>query len=73
MWFRGACHEQACVARSAERRNASDGRVEAVFEGPEAAVGRMVVWCHDGPRHAQVEQVDVQVETPTGESGFHVR
>ena len=34
---------------------------------------RMVAWCHEGPRHADVTRVDVQIETPTGEPGFHVR
>ncbi|GAD52639.1 acylphosphate phosphohydrolase, putative [Halarchaeum acidiphilum MH1-52-1] len=32
--------------------NLSDGRVEAVFEGPEAAVESMVDWCHVGSRAA---------------------
>ena len=74
VWFRGACQEQAhALGVTGWVRNAYDGRVEAVFEGPEAAVDRMVAWCHDGPRHAEVTRVDVQVETPTGEPGFHVR
>ena len=50
-----------------------DGRVEAVFEGPEAAVEQLVEWCHHGPAHARVDGVDVQREEPTGEPGFHVR
>jgi len=29
-------------------RNREDGRVEAVFEGPEAAVESMIEWCHEG-------------------------
>ena len=50
-----------------------DGRVEAVLEGPQAAVDRVVQWCHQGPSHAHVDGVEVQVEAPIGESGFHVR
>ena len=74
VWFRGACQEQArAVGVTGWVRNAYDGRVEAVFEGAPAAVDRMVAWCPEGPRHAEVTRVDVQVETPTGESGFHVR
>ena len=74
VWFRGACQEQArALGVTGWVRNAYDGRVEAVFEGPDAAVDRMVAWCHEGPRHAQVTRVEAQVEAPTGESGFHVR
>ncbi|MCS7261321.1 MAG: acylphosphatase [Anaerolineae bacterium] len=55
-------------------RNLWDGRVEAVFEGEEAAVRQMIHWCHIGPPSAQVEHVQVEYEAPTGEfSGFHIR
>lgn len=55
-------------------RNRPDGKVEAVFEGPTAAVRKMVSWCHEGPRMAQVESVDVDWSEPTGEfGGFSVR
>jgi acylphosphatase len=48
-------------------RNLWDGGVEAVFEGEEEAVDKMVGWCHDGPLMARVENVKVDIETPTGE------
>ncbi len=51
-------------------RNLWDGRVEAVFEGPEAAVQQAVQWCHHGQRPARVENVTVTYETPTGESKY---
>ena len=55
-------------------RNRADGSVEAVFEGEEAAVRDLVAWCHDGPRGAAVERVEVEWEPPTGEFGaFLVR
>jgi acylphosphatase len=74
VWFRGACQERArALGVTGWIRNAYDGRVEAVFEGTAAAVDRMVAWCHEGPRHAQVTRVEVQVEPAMGESGFHVR
>ncbi len=44
-------------------RNRWDGTVEAVFEGDPDAVARLVRFCHDGPRGAEVERVDV-VEEP---------
>jgi len=54
-------------------RNLDDGRVEAVFEGPEDAVETMVEWCHEGSPAASVEAVDVQFEDPEGIDGFSVR
>jgi acylphosphatase len=54
-------------------RNLEDGRVEAVFEGPDGAVESMVEWCHEGSPRAHVEEVDVEYEDPEGLSGFEVR
>jgi acylphosphatase len=54
-------------------RNLPDGRVEAVFEGTNAAVRRMVSWCYSGPTAAEVERVDVQWEDPTNaDSSFTI-
>jgi acylphosphatase len=53
--------------------NLDDGRVEAVFEGPEPAVDEMIEWCHTGSRAATVENVEVTTTEPEGESGFEVR
>jgi acylphosphatase len=74
VWFRESCREQAvALGVTGWVRNLSDGRVEAVLEGREAAVDRVVQWCHEGPRSARVDRVDVETEEPIGESGFHVR
>lgn len=54
-------------------RNLDDGRVEAVFEGPESAVESMIEWCETGSRAAEVEAVDVTTEPPEGVEGFEVR
>jgi acylphosphatase len=54
-------------------RNLDDGRVEAVFEGDEAAVAEMVEWCHTGSPAATVHDVDVSDEEPRNESGFSIR
>jgi len=74
VWFREA------TRRKAERlnvagwvRNRPDGTVEAVFEGDEAAVERMVAFAGAGPRGAIVARLEVAVEEPTGEAGFRVR
>lgn len=54
-------------------QNLDDGRVEAVFEGPEDAVEQMVEFCHEGSNAARVEDVSVEYENPAGEDGFRVR
>jgi acylphosphatase len=49
--------------------NRDDGAVEAVFEGPEAAVDAMVEFCRSGPSRAQVEDLEVTEEKPEGRGG----
>lgn len=70
---------RATCARLARRlglggsvRNLPDGRVEAVFEGPEASVEAMVDWCRRGPAHARVDTVEVERETVANETGFRI-
>lgn len=74
VWFRDRCRERARAEGVAGWvRNLPDGRVEAVFEGPPAAVERLVRWCHDGPPRATVTAVDARTEAPLGEAGFRIR
>lgn len=47
-------------------KNLRDGRVEAVFEGDQDKVKKMIQFCHEGPRSARVEDVEVNWEDPTG-------
>jgi acylphosphatase len=54
-------------------RNNADGTVEAVFEGDPEAVESLVTLCHDGPRGARVDRVDVVDEAPEGLAGFAIR
>ena len=54
-------------------RNRPDGAVEAVFEGDEGAVGRMVEFVRNGPGHAEVDDLEISEEEPEGLSGFDVR
>lgn len=55
-------------------RNLQDGRVEAVFEGDSRAVRQMIQWCESGPSSADVEDVSVEQERPSGDlTGFEVR
>lgn len=48
-------------------KNLRDGRVEAVFEGPEEKVNEVIEWCRVNQPHAEVEGVEVEEEEPTGE------
>ncbi len=48
-------------------RNTSDGRVEAVFEGDDDAVRRMIDWCRVGSPSSRVENVEVAWEEASGE------
>jgi len=74
VWFRESCREQAqAAAVSGWVRNRADGRVEAVLEGPPAAVERVVQWCRGGPGRARVDRVEILDEAPIGETGFRVR
>jgi acylphosphatase len=73
VFFRATC------AREATRRdvhgwvrNTDDGRVEAVFEGPEVAVTAMVAWSRNGPSGAVVDEVQVRAEPPEGLDGFRI-
>lgn len=48
-------------------QNVPDGAVEAVVEGPEAAVEQFIVWCRSGPPSAQVADVKVRFSPPRDE------
>jgi acylphosphatase len=53
-------------------RNRWDGTVEAVFEGRQEDVERLVAFARRGPRGASVERAEVFEEEPEGLSGFSV-
>ncbi len=55
-------------------RNLPDGRVEAVFEGDEVPVRRVVEFCRGGPALARVDDVEAVREEYSGEfEGFSIR
>jgi acylphosphatase len=55
-------------------RNMVNGDVEAVIEGSEGKVTRMLEWCKEGPGMARVENVIVTWLPYTGEfSDFNIR
>jgi acylphosphatase len=53
--------------------NRPDGAVEAVFEGEPDAVESLVRFMREGPRGADVSDVEVIDEEPEGLSGFEIR
>ncbi len=73
VYFRAYAEDEAMFRNVAGWiRNAPDGRVEAVFEGPAAAVEAMIRWCHRGSPASEVTGVEVAREDVRGESGFRV-
>lgn len=51
-------------------KNLSDGRVEGVFEGDETDVDTLVDRCREGPRAAQVEEVEMKEENESARDSF---
>ncbi|MBW2649695.1 MAG: acylphosphatase [Deltaproteobacteria bacterium] len=47
-------------------KNLDDNRVEAVFEGRESDVEKMLDWCRKGPTLAHVRGVEIIEEPPEG-------
>ena len=54
-------------------RNRGDGAVEAHLEGDPDAVAQVVLWCREGPRSADVDDLSVTEGEPEGFEGFEVR
>jgi len=75
VFFRDAAKKQAETFNvTGWIKNLSDGRVEAVFEGTDYAVDRMISWCHEGSGKAKVRYVEVREEEPKHHArGFEVR
>ena len=66
VFFRAnTCEEALSLGIAGWVRNCADGRVEAVFEGKEELVQKMIDWCHVGPQGALVRNVAVNWEEPT--------
>lgn len=74
VFFRDSTQREATSAGVAGWvTNRSDGAVEAVFEGDDGAVARMVDFVRGGPGHADVDELEVHEEEPEGLSGFEIR
>ena len=74
VWFRAHTKEMADkLGIKGWVRNVPDGSVEAVFEGDDESVEKIIEWCHHGPPLARVEGVEVEYEEPRGEEKFEIR
>lgn len=74
VFFRDSTRDQA--QRRGVRgwvRNLKDGRVEAVFEGPQESVDALVHWCKTGPELARVTNVERVSEPEEPLAGFEIR
>jgi len=66
VWFRESTKQKAeQLGLVGWVRNTEGGCVEAVFEGEENQVEKMIEWCHRGPPLAVVKKVEVKNQNPT--------
>jgi acylphosphatase len=74
--YRAWAHHQAELhGLSGWVRNRRDGTVEGVLRGPSDLVDVVLKALHDGPRHAEVQSIDVE-PAPSDDAaarGFTVR
>lgn len=75
VWYRASTRTRARdLGLTGWVRNLPDGRVEALAEGPGAALEALLAWCHDGPMLARVSAIDTTWGEATGEfSSFEAR
>ena len=75
VWFRASTKQIAKqLGLTGWVRNTPDGYVEAVFEGEEHLINKMIEWCHQGPPLSKVKNVEVKNQDPTNEfSDFSIR
>lgn len=60
VWFRESMRTEAeRLKLTGWVRNTPDGMVEAVIQGPAAAVDALTAWVRTGPPLARVDQVEV--------------
>ena len=73
VFFRASCADLARdLGLAGWVRNRPDGDLEAVFQGPDEAVDRMLDWCRTGPPSARVDTVEVSDEAAFEGNGFRV-
>ncbi|MCB1958017.1 MAG: acylphosphatase [Rhodocyclaceae bacterium] len=70
-----ASAQHAAIARGLTGwvRNRRDGSVEAVVNGPLAAVQAFIEWAYQGPPEARVDDVEIQDSSESDHQGFEFR
>jgi len=53
-------------------RNVPDGSVEALLEGEESSVMKVVEWARHGPPRARVDSVELDRQAPRNLKGFRI-
>ena len=54
-------------------RNTLDGKVEAVFEGDERDIEKMVEFCNKGSLRSKVDKVEIKEEDVQFEKDFNIK
>ena len=68
VWFRDSTRREAMrLGVNGWVKNRRDGSVEALAEGPEERVKQLITWCHHGPSHARVTDIQQTEEAWQGE------
>jgi acylphosphatase len=68
VWFRANTKRKAeDLGLTGWVKNTEDGKVEAVFEGNEDDIQKMVSWCHTGSESSRVTNVEVRYQDFTNE------
>lgn len=63
VFFRASTQQKATqLGLAGYVQNLNDGRVCVVAIGEQDRLQKLIEWCHDGPRHAQVEHVDIRIQ-----------
>ena len=75
VWFRAHTKQQAeMFGIRGWVRNTNDGRVEALFEGKDDDVNKMIEWCYQGSPLSTVNEVKVEeMNTPVRCPDFNIK
>ena len=53
-------------------RNLPTGEVEAFLEGEEKNLNEMLLFCKEGPQGSQVDDIEIEEQTPEGLKEFEI-
>ncbi len=71
VWYRGSTQREAeRLGVTGHARNLPDGRVEVLACGAPAAVDALCAWLWQGPRHAEVSDVQCEPVDRPAPPGF---